>query len=106
MSELLFPAPALVSAPVRGQSGRVPIRRIFCVGRNYEAHAREMGAAVDREAPFYFTKAAEHYVPSGSTVPYPPGTSSYHYEMELVAAIGKPGFRVAGPEALDLVFGY
>ena len=58
MSELLFPAPALVSAPVRGQSGRVPIRRIFCVGRNYEAHAREMGAVVDREAPFYFTKSA------------------------------------------------
>jgi fumarylpyruvate hydrolase len=65
-----------------------------------------MGVAVDREAPFYFTKAAEHYVPSGSTVPYPPGTGNYHYEMELVAAIGKPGFRVAGPQALDLVFGY
>ena len=65
MSELVFPAPALVSAPVRGQSGRVPIRRIFCVGRNYEAHAREMGAAVDREAPFYFTKAAEHCVAVG-----------------------------------------
>jgi fumarylpyruvate hydrolase len=65
-----------------------------------------MGVAVDREAPFYFTKAAEHYVPSGSTVPYPPGTGNYHYEMELVAAIGKPGFRVALPQALDVVFGY
>ena len=106
MSELLFPAPALVSAPVRGQSGRVPIRRIFCVGRNYEAHAREMGAAVDREAPFYFTKSAEHCVASGSTVPYPPGTSNYHYEMELVVVIGAPAFRVTADRALDCVFGY
>src|SRR6185503_4840143 len=106
LSQLVFAAPPLITAPVRGRSERVPIRRIFCVGRNYEAHAREMGVAVDREAPFYFTKAAEHYVASGSTVPYPPGTSNYHYEMELVAAIGKPGFRVAGPQALDLVFGY
>jgi fumarylpyruvate hydrolase len=106
MSELLFPAPPVVSVPVRGQSSRVPIRRIFCVGRNYEAHAREMGAAVDREAPFYFTKAAEHYVASGSTVPYPPGTSSYHYELELVAVIGAPAFRVSPDRALDCVFGY
>lgn len=106
MSELVFPAPALVSAPVRGQSGRVPIRRIFCVGRNYEAHAREMGVAVDREAPFYFTKSSEHYVPSGSTVPYPPGTSNYHYELELVVMIGAPAFRVVAERALDAVFGY
>ena len=106
MSQLLFPAQPPVVAAVRGRAEGFPIRRIFCVGRNYEAHAREMGVAVDREAPFYFTKAAEHYVASGSTVPYPPGTSNYHYEMELVAAIAKQGFRVAGPEALDLVFGY
>ena len=65
MSELVFPAPPVVTAPVRGRSERVPIRRIFCVGRNYEAHAKEMGVAVDREAPFYFTKAAEHYVAVG-----------------------------------------
>jgi fumarylpyruvate hydrolase len=106
MSELVFPAPPVVSAPVRGQSGRVPIRRIFCVGRNYEAHAREMGAAVDREAPFYFTKSAQHYVASGSTVPYPPGTSNYHHELELVAVIGAPAFRVASDRALDCIFGY
>ena len=106
MNELIFPAPPVVAAPVRGQSGRVPIRRIFCVGRNYEAHAREMGVAVDREAPFYFTKAAGHYVPSGSTVPYPPGTSNYHYELELVVAIGAPAFRVAANRALGCVFGY
>jgi fumarylpyruvate hydrolase len=106
MSELLFDAPPIVSVPVRGRSGQVPVRRIFCVGRNYEAHAREMGAAVDREAPFYFTKSAEHYVASGTTVPYPPGTSNYHYELELVAVIGAPAFRVAADRALDCVFGY
>jgi len=106
MSELLFPAPPVVAAPVRGRAARVPIRRIFCVGRNYEAHAREMGAVVDREAPFYFTKAAEHYVPSGSTVPYPLRTDNYHYEMELVVVIGAPAFRVAADRALESVFGY
>ena len=62
MSQLLFPAPPPVVAAVRGRAEGFPIRRIFCVGRNYEAHAKEMGVAVDREAPFYFTKAAEHYV--------------------------------------------
>ena len=106
MSELVFPAPSVMTAPVRGRSGRVPIRRIFCVGRNYEAHAREMGVAVDREAPFYFTKAAEHCVPSGSTVPYPPGTNSYHYELELVVVIGALAFRVPADRALECVFGY
>jgi fumarylpyruvate hydrolase len=65
-----------------------------------------MGVAVDREAPFYFTKAAQHYVPSASTVPYPPGTSNYHYELELVAVIGAPAFRVPAERALDCVFGY
>src|SRR3954447_8783569 len=106
MSEWLFPAPPIVAVPVRGRAERFPIRRIFCVGRNYEAHAKEMGVAVDREAPFYFTKAAEHSVPSGSTISYPPGTSNYHYEMELVVAIGRAGFRIGETEALDHVFGY
>ena len=106
MSQLVFAAPPVVTAPVLGRSDRVPIRCIFCVGRNYEAHAKEMGVAVDREAPFYFTKAAEHYVPSGSTVPYPPGTSNYHYELELVVVIGEPAFRVSAQGALDCVFGY
>jgi len=106
MSQLLFPAGPVVSAPVRGRSERVPIRRIFCVGRNYEAHAKEMGVVVDREAPFYFTKAAEHYVPSGSTAPYPPGTNNYHYELELVVVIGVEAFRVPADRALERVFGY
>ena len=106
MTELVFPAQPPASVAVRGRVERFPIHRIFCVGRNYEAHAREMGVAVDREAPFYFTKAAGHSVASGSTVPYPPGTANYHYEMELVVAIGKAGFRVAEAQALDHVFGY
>ena len=103
---LVFPAPPRVTVPVRGRAERFPVRRVFCVGRNYEAHAKEMGVAVDRDAPFYFTKAAEHCVPSGSTIPYPPGTSNYHYEMELVVAIGAPAFRVTAAEALGAVFGY
>ena len=106
MSEFAFPAPPPAAATILGRSQRFPIRRIFCVGRNYEAHAREMGTAADREAPFYFTKSSAHYVASGSTVRYPPGTSNYHYEMELVAAIGTAGFRVAEARALDHVFGY
>src|SRR3982750_1070756 len=104
MSELLFARPPVMAVPVRGRSARFPIRRIFCVGRNYEGHAREMGVAVDREAPFYFTKAAEHYVASGSTVAYPPGTNNYHYELELVAVIGAPAFRASADRALDCVF--
>jgi fumarylpyruvate hydrolase len=104
--EFVFPPPAPVGAPVRGRTQRLPIRRIFCVGRNYEAHAREMGAAADREAPFYFTKASEHYAPSGTTIAYPPGTSNYHYEVELVAAIGTAGFRIPEAQSLDHVFGY
>jgi fumarylpyruvate hydrolase len=106
VSDFVFPPAAPVAAPVRGRTDRFPIHRIFCVGRNYEAHAREMGTAADREAPFYFTKAAAHYAPSGSTVPYPPGTSSYHYELELVVAIGSAGFRIAAAQALDHVYGY
>jgi len=106
VSEFVFPPPVSVSVAVRGRKQRFPIRRIFCVGRNYEAHAREMGGTIDREAPFYFTKAAEHYVPSGSTIGYPPGTTNYHYEMELVVAVGRSGFRVAKADALDQVFGY
>ncbi len=94
------------SAPVRGRTERFPICRIFCVGRNYEGHAREMGVAADREAPFYFMKASHHYVASGSTIPYPPGTNNCHHEMEMVVAIGTPGFRIPESQALGHVFGY
>src|SRR5437763_1752202 len=106
MSEFVFAPPPQAAAPVRGQAKRFPINRIFCVGRNYAAHAREMGSAVNREAPFYFMKASAHYAPSGATLPYPPGTSNYHHEVECVAAIGKAGFRIPERQALDHVFGY
>ncbi|QCN99656.1 FAA hydrolase family protein (plasmid) [Azospirillum argentinense] len=102
---VIDPAP-LPAAPVRGTDARFPINRIFCVGRNYEAHAREMGVPVDREAPFYFTKSPGTYVPSGAAIAYPPATENYHYEMELVVAIGKPAFRVAREQALEVVYGY
>ncbi|WP_075790680.1 fumarylacetoacetate hydrolase family protein [Massilia putida] len=106
MTTYLFPPAPVNAIPVQGDTATFPIRRIFCVGRNYEAHAREMGVAPDREAPFYFTKSPDTYVPSGATIPYPPGTSNYHYEMELVAVIGKPGFRIPRDQALQHVYGY
>lgn len=101
-----IPPRPIPSVPVRGGNQHFPVHRIFCVGRNYEAHAQEMGMTVDREAPFYFMKSASSIVLSGSTIEYPPGTENCHHEMELVVAIGKPGFRVAVEHAEDLVFGY
>ena len=106
MTEYLFAPPAVASLPVQGCDEHFPIRRIFCVGRNYEAHAKEMGLEADREAPFFFTKASAHYAPSGVTVPYPPGTANYHHEMELVAGIGKAGFQIPESQSLSHVFGY
>jgi fumarylpyruvate hydrolase len=93
---------------VRGKPERLPINRLFFVGRNYHAHAVEMGRPVDKsvEQPFYFTKSPSTLVQSGATVAYPPGTQSYHYEMELVLAIGAPGFRVTEADAPALIYGY
>lgn len=104
----LWTPPAQPSLPVRGRSERVPVNRIFCVGRNYHAHAVEMGAPVDKASarPFYFTKTPSALVESGATVPYPCGTQNYHYEMELVVVIGKPGFRVTQADAPSLIYGY
>ena len=81
-------------------------RRIFCVGRNYAAHAREMGKDPDREPPFFFTKPADAVVDSGEMVPYPPQTEKFHYEAELVVAIGKGGLDIHEGEALSHVWGY
>ena len=107
-NQYLFPPAPIYSLPVRGIEPRYPVKRIFCVGRNYHAHAVEMGRPVDKSTaqPFYFTKAASTLVESGATVPYPTGTSNYHYEMELVVAIGAPGFRVAEADAERLIYGY
>lgn len=108
MTTYLFPPPAVPSLPIQGQTERFPVSRIFCVGRNYHAHAVEMGFSVDKQAeqPFYFTKSAHTLVDSGTTVPYPPHTRNYHHEMELVIALGKPGFRVAEAQAHELIYGY
>jgi fumarylpyruvate hydrolase len=106
MTELLFKLPETPTIPVVGEAAAYPIHRIFCVGRNYAAHAAEMGVEVDREAPFYFTKAPSAAVASGATVPYPPGTENFHYEMELVVALGAPVFRVSVDDAAKAVFGY
>ena len=94
------------AAAIAGNDAKFPVGRIFCIGRNYAAHAREMGRDPDREAPFFFTKWAEALVPTGSLIPYPPETANYHFEAELVIAIGKPGAAVSESDALDLVFGY
>lgn len=106
MTDLLFDAPEIKTVPIHGESLAYPVHRIFCVGRNYAEHAAEMGFEVDREAPFYFTKSAQDTQPTGSTVPYPPGTENYHYEMELVVAIGKPVFKTDRATAMDAVYGY
>lgn len=94
-----------ITAAVAGSDERFAVRRIYCVGRNYAAHAREMGND-DRAPPFFFTKFPDTLVPSGTTLAYPPETADYHYEGELVVAIGADGFNVAAGQALDHVFGY
>jgi len=104
----LWTPPPVYSLPVRGSDKRLPVNRLFFVGRNYHAHAVEMGRPVDKsvERPFYFTKAPSTLVESGATVAYPSETQNYHHEMELVVAIGQPGFRVTRADAPALVYGY
>src|SRR5437773_3427564 len=104
----LWNPPPVYSLPVRGKAQRLPINRLLFVGRNYHAHAVEMGRPVDKsvERAFYFTKSPQTLVESGATVAYPPETKDYHYGMELVLAIGKPGFRVAQADAAAHIYGY
>jgi fumarylpyruvate hydrolase len=106
MTDYVFNPPITPTVAVAGEQARFPVRRIFCVGRNYEAHVREMGKDPDREPPFFFTKPADAVVESGATVPYPPETGNLHYEIELIVAIGREGFDVDRQTALNLVFGY
>ncbi len=95
------------SLTVKDSDVKIPIHRIFCVGRNYHAHAAEMGVSVDKtkNEPFYFLKHPSAYVPSGSTIDYPLSTSNYHYEMELVLVIGKDGVNIEREKAWDYVYG-
>ena len=101
------PAPSIRS-PCAAGAERYPINRLFFVGRNYHAHAVEMGRPVDKsvEVPFYFTKSPSTLVESGATVAYPPETKDYQHEMELVLAIGATGFRVSEADAPRLIYGY
>jgi len=99
------PAWDISSLPVAGSDDRFPVRRIYCIGRNYAAHAREMGAD-EREPPFFFLKPCDAIVQNGATIPYPSSTSNLHYEAELVVAIGTPGTDIPVSEANDHIFGY
>lgn len=106
----VFPPQAPTSLPIAGSDARFPVRRVYCVGRNYAAHAREMGFDPDREPPFFFCKPADAVVPvaEGQTLelPYPAGTRNFHYEIELVVAIGKGGRDIPEASANEHVWGY
>jgi fumarylpyruvate hydrolase len=105
MNAYVFPPPPQASVPVAG-GGLFPVRRIFCVGRNYAEHVREMGGNPEREAPFFFTKPADAVVTGGADMPYPTRTENLHHEMELVVAIGTGGTDIPVAGALAHVFGY
>ncbi|AZY52509.1 fumarylacetoacetate hydrolase family protein [Bordetella avium] len=106
----VFAPPAVVGIPVIGSADQFPVRRVYCVGRNYAAHAREMGFDPDREPPFFFCKPADAVVPVAQdetlVLPYPAETTNYHYEIELVAAIGQGGANIPVETALEHVWGY
>jgi fumarylpyruvate hydrolase len=103
-----IPLPAPVSLGIAGRDERFPVNRVFCVGRNYAAHAREMGKDPDREPPFFFMKPANAVIDASldGRVPYPPKTANYHHEIELVIAIGRGGRDIAVADALQHVYGY
>jgi fumarylpyruvate hydrolase len=112
MTQYIVPPQAIVGLPIVNSEAQFPVRRIYCVGRNYAAHAREMGFDPDREAPFFFCKPNDNAsvvpVPAGATgsIPYPSLTENYHYEIELVVAIGKGGKNITPEDATKHIFGY
>lgn len=105
MSDFVIAPPAIPSVPVAG-GGLFPVRRIFCIGRNYPEHAREMGHDPEREPPFFFSKPADALVTGGAETPYPPATADLHHEIELVVAIGMEGAAISLADALHHVWGY
>ena len=102
----VFAPPATVSVGVVGESSRYPVRRIYCVGRNYAEHAREMGHDPDRELPFFFQKNPDNLVLDNKDFPYPTMTSNLHHEIELVVAMGQGGRDIQAANALAHVYGY
>jgi len=104
VADFLFEPHAPVSIPI-ARGGLFAVRRVYCVGRNYSEHVREMGND-ERQAPFFFAKPADAVVVGGANIPYPPQTADFHHEIELVVAIGKDGSDIAVSDALDHVYGY
>ena len=105
MTKYLFEPTAPATIPIVGTDKLYPVNRIFCVGRNYEAHAAEMGTIVDREAPFYFTKSPTTLVMAEGEIAYAPRTENYHYEMELVFALKSGGSNISQDDALSHIYG-
>jgi fumarylpyruvate hydrolase len=105
MSAYVLAPPPVVAIPVEGEAAAFPVRRVFCVGRNYAAHRAEMGGD-DREPPCFFTKPADAAIGPGRDIPYPPATANLHHEIELVVALGAGGADVPKDRALELVYGY
>ncbi|RNF35637.1 fumarylacetoacetate hydrolase family protein [Paracoccus methylarcula] len=106
MTDHVLPVPEPASVPVANIRARFPVRRIYCVGRNYADHAREMGHDPDREPPFFFSKPADALLTDGGDLPYPPQTANLHFEAELVVALGRGGRDIPASEAQDHVWGY
>jgi fumarylpyruvate hydrolase len=105
MNYAIAPSPT-ISLPISGSEQRFPIRRIFCIGRNYADHAREMGATVDKETPLFFCKPADAVVTDGAPLPYPQATADLHHEVEMVVALGGGGKDIAPDQAKALIWGY
>lgn len=105
-TEFVFAPAPVVSVAVRGSVARFPVRRVYCVGRNYAEHTREMGHDPDRELPFFFQKNPDNLVLDNGDFPYPSMTSNVHHEVEMVVAIGKGGSDISVEKALDHVYGY
>jgi len=106
MIEFAFTPPAVASIAVSGTGSRFPVHRIYCVGRNYAEHVREFGRNPNESRPVFFMKPADAVVENGAAIPYPPATTDFHYEIELVVAIGRNGREIAPERALEHVFGY
>lgn len=104
--KLIVEAAERTLAEIADDDRMFPVRRVFCIGRNYAAHTREMGRDPDREPPFFFTKWAEAVVPNGTTIVYPLGTDNYHWELELAVAIGKGGIKIPAASAKDHIIAY
>lgn len=106
MTQYTFTPPAETLIPVVGSEAQFPVRRIYCVGRNYAEHAREMGVDPNREPPFFFSKPRDAVVPGGGNMPFPPATTNLQHEVELVVALSKGGLNIAEADALSHVYGY